>query len=116
MADAGVAVDTINASASIHTTRVRAILVVGLAVEAREAKRACACVGINILCTGGSVTTRPGLTLVNVHFTVLACEPIHAKTTVVSHCIQTRTSILTRNCKHITTYREVVNIEALKIS
>lgn len=97
LTDTGVIIDAINALPTIHTATLSAVFVIGLTVDTRETKGARACVGVDILVTGGTIVAWTRNTFIHIYLTVLATKSIHTKACVVTNPIKTCSTILTRN-------------------
>jgi len=97
LTDTGVIIDAINTLPTIHTATLSAVFIIGLTVDTRETKGARACVGVDILVTGGTIVARPRNAFIHIYLTVLATKSIHTKTSVVANSIKTRSTILTWN-------------------
>lgn len=98
MADARVTVDAVDTLAAAHAAALRAVLVVGLAVDAGEAERTGARVAVDVLVARGAVVAGAGVALVDVHLTVLAAEAVHAQAAVVADAVQARAPVVARDC------------------
>jgi len=96
LTDTGVIIDAINALPTIHTATLSAVFIIGLTVDTRETKGARACVGVDILVTGGTIVAWTRNTFIHIYLTVLAAKSIHTKACVVTNPIKTRSTILTR--------------------
>ena len=97
LTDTGVIIDAINTLSTIHTATLSAVFIIGLTVDTRETKGARACVGVDILVTGGTIVAWTRNTFIHIYLTVLAAKSIHTKACVVTNPIKTRSTILTRN-------------------
>lgn len=87
LADACIVVDTIDTRATVHATTVRTVFIVGLAINAGEAKLTLARVGINIFLTNGTILTGLRQTFVDVNFTMFATEPVDAEARVITDAV-----------------------------
>ena len=97
LTDTGVIIDAVNALPTIHTATLSAVFIISLTVDTRETKGARACVGVDILVTGGTIVAWTRNTFIHIYLTVLATKSIHTKARVVTNPIKTCSTILTWN-------------------
>lgn len=77
-ADARVVVDAVDALAAVHAATVGAVFVVGLAIDAGEAKLTLTRIGVYVLLADGTVLAGLRQTFVDVHLAVFPAEAVHA--------------------------------------
>lgn len=87
LADACIVVNTVDTRSTVHATTVRTVFVVGLTINAREAKLTLARVGINIFLTNGTVLTGLRQAFVDVNFTVFATKTVNAEARVITDAV-----------------------------